>query len=161
MAEELQSLYEVLGVTRDASAQQIREAFLELAKIFHPDSNFYSEICSAALTNQNIARFKKITEAYNTLRSPTLRAKYDASLPPPLPNWETERPSAGRATSGVHSRTWDSFGQARAVQETRVEQADEELGISISEMMRRRSWWGRASGGLNLIVTAVRAAAKA
>lgn len=164
MAKQSQSFYELLGVTREASAQAIREAFLELAKIYHPDSNFYAEITSGPLTAQNIDAFKRITEAYNTLRSPVQRAKYDASLPPPLPTWEGERaereggPAA--TNSGVHRRTWDSFGHSQPVRGTTVEQSEDDLGISISEMMRRRSFWGRASGGLTSLVMAVRAAAK-
>ncbi len=160
MAKQAQSFYELLGVTREASSQAIREAFLELAKIYHPDSNFYAEITTGPLTAQNIDAFKRITEAYNTLRSPVQRAKYDASLPPPLPTWEADGAGAATAHSGVHRRTWDSFGQSQPMRATHVEQSEEDLGVSISEMMRRRSFWGRASGGLTSLVMAVRAAAK-
>lgn len=61
--------YEVLGVSRDASQDEIKRAFRELARRYHPDVN---------KDDPNAAeRFKEITEAYQVLGDPEKRAQYD------------------------------------------------------------------------------------
>lgn len=61
--------YEVLGVTRDADAKAIKNAFRDLAMKYHPDR---SKLPDAE------ARFKEIAEAYAILSDPKKRADYDA-----------------------------------------------------------------------------------
>jgi molecular chaperone DnaJ len=60
--------YSVLGVGRDASEAEIKKAYRKLAMEFHPDRNPAPEAEE---------RFKKITEAYEVLRDPDQRARYD------------------------------------------------------------------------------------
>lgn len=60
--------YEVLGVTRDATAEQIKKAYRRLAMKYHPD---VSEAQDSA------ERFKQIGEAYEVLHDPQKRAMYD------------------------------------------------------------------------------------
>ncbi|MCW2733311.1 MAG: DnaJ-class molecular chaperone with C-terminal Zn finger domain [Mycobacterium sp.] len=60
--------YEVLGVPRDASADQIQQAFRTLARKYHPDVN---KDPSAE------DRFKEINEAYHVLTDPDTRKRYD------------------------------------------------------------------------------------
>jgi len=60
--------YEVLGVPRTATADQIREAHRKLAKKFHPDLNKTPE---AATT------FKEVQEAYDLLSDEAKRRRYD------------------------------------------------------------------------------------
>jgi molecular chaperone DnaJ len=61
--------YEILGVARDASGDEIKQAYRTLARKHHPDvSHDKSE---AEL------RFKKINEAYEVLSDPNKRAQYD------------------------------------------------------------------------------------
>src|SRR5579872_820023 len=61
--------YEVLGVEREASAEQIKEAYKKLANANHPDRNPGDE---AAVT-----RFKEVSEAFKILKDPEKRARYD------------------------------------------------------------------------------------
>jgi curved DNA-binding protein len=60
--------YEVLGVSRDATADQIQQAFRTLARKYHPDVN--SDPGAED-------RFKDINEAYHVLSDPDTRTRYD------------------------------------------------------------------------------------
>jgi molecular chaperone DnaJ len=60
--------YEVLGVSRDATLDEIKAAFRSLARKYHPDVNKSPDA-------ENI--FKEINEAYSVLSDPEKRAAYD------------------------------------------------------------------------------------
>ncbi len=64
--------YHVLGVTPQADAAQIKQAYRKLAKQYHPDRNQGS-----AEAEQ---RFKQIQQAYETLGDEQNRSRYDESL---------------------------------------------------------------------------------
>jgi molecular chaperone DnaJ len=61
--------YDVLGITRGASEQDIKSAFRRLAKDCHPDRN--------ATDKSAEQRFKELNEAYEALKDPQKRAAYD------------------------------------------------------------------------------------
>lgn len=60
--------YGVLGVERNASADEIRSAYRKLARQYHPDVNAAADAA---------ARFKEITQAYEILSDPERRQRYD------------------------------------------------------------------------------------
>jgi molecular chaperone DnaJ len=60
--------YEVLGVSRDASAEEIKRAYRRLAKKYHPD---------VSKDGGSAEKFKEIAEAYEVLSDPAKRAQYD------------------------------------------------------------------------------------
>jgi curved DNA-binding protein len=60
--------YEVLGISRDATAEQIQQAFRTLARKHHPDVNKDPGAED---------RFKEINEAYHVLSDPNTRKRYD------------------------------------------------------------------------------------
>ncbi len=62
--------YQVLGVGRDAQSTEIKQAYRQLAKRYHPDRNQGSE--------EATQRFKQIHEAYEVLSNETTRQDYDA-----------------------------------------------------------------------------------
>lgn len=65
---EFKDYYSLLGVSRDASADDIKKAYRKLARKYHPD---VSQEPDAE------ARFKEVAEAYEALHDPEKRAAYD------------------------------------------------------------------------------------
>ena len=76
MAVKYQDYYEILGVTRDANQEQIHAAYRKLARKYHPDINKSSDAED---------KFKRIGEAYEVLRDPEKRKRYDTLGD----NWKT------------------------------------------------------------------------
>jgi molecular chaperone DnaJ len=61
--------YKVLGVSKNASADEIKKSYRKLARKYHPDANKGDAKAEE--------RFKEISEAYNTLSDSTRRKEYD------------------------------------------------------------------------------------
>src|SRR5260370_1182479 len=61
--------YEVLGVSKNASAEELKRAYRKLALQFHPDRNPNDP--------QSEARFKEVNEAYEVLSDQSKRQRYD------------------------------------------------------------------------------------
>ena len=90
-----------MGVSRDATPEQVKQAYRKLARKFHPD---------VSKEKDAEARFKEVGEAYEVLRDPEKRAAYDqlGKGPPPgesfqpPPDWGSgfEFRGAGHAGPG-------------------------------------------------------------
>ena len=65
MAGSTPDYYKTLGVSKDASADDIKKAFRKLARTHHPDAG------------GDEAKFKEINEAYEVLSDPQKRKMYD------------------------------------------------------------------------------------
>jgi curved DNA-binding protein CbpA len=70
--------YEILGITRQATTADIKAAYYQLAKKFHPDRHRNTE--HGDLRGKLEALLSLITQAYDTLSEPSQRAAYDDRL---------------------------------------------------------------------------------
>jgi curved DNA-binding protein len=101
MAVQYKDYYQVLGVARTASEDEIRKAFRKLAREYHPD------VAKDKKTAED--KFKEINEAYEVLSDAEKRKKYDelganwkqgAEFRPP-PGWSGEGQRRRRRSSGA------------------------------------------------------------
>lgn len=105
---QFKDYYEVMGLKRDATVEQIRRAYRVLARKFHPDVNKAAD---------SEARFKELGEAYEVLKDPEKRAAYDQlganwktgqDFRPP-PDWGTGTEAAGGTYSDAEAAQFSDF----------------------------------------------------
>jgi len=95
--------YNILGVSRTASSEEIKKAYRGLAMRWHPDKNPEDKGAPH--------RFKDITAAYRCLSNPEERAKYDRLGPLYTPDGRPPRPEEVSAVAGT---LWGNlFGRRR------------------------------------------------
>jgi tetratricopeptide (TPR) repeat protein len=87
--------FEVLGLARNATDAQVKEAYFRLARRFHPD--VHHDPALADLRDKIEAIFVRLGEAYEVLRNPRIRAKYESQIAPaptPAPAPSAPAPAA-------------------------------------------------------------------
>lgn len=100
MATATRDFYDVLGVGREASTDEIRRAYRKLARKYHPDVNK-----EAGAEEQ----FKEISEAYEVLSDPDKRKQYDRFGPA----WRQAAASGGGGPSGFGGFDGPGFSDIR------------------------------------------------
>jgi curved DNA-binding protein len=102
--QDFRNYYELLGVTRDASPEDIKKSFRRLARQYHPDLNPGDKVAEE--------KFKDISEAYDILSDVSKRAQYDQFTK----SWRKKR---GGQADGFWGNNWNS---------DRHNKPDEDLG---------------------------------
>ncbi|KKQ73414.1 MAG: Heat shock protein DnaJ domain protein [Berkelbacteria bacterium GW2011_GWB1_38_5] len=94
--------YEVLGVSKNASPDEIKRAYRKLALRYHPDKN---------KDHSNGERFKEINEAYQVLSNPQKKAQYDQFGSSDNFNYDDQsNPFSGFSGQGGQSSGWGFSG---------------------------------------------------
>ncbi len=105
---EFKDYYKVMGVARDATEAQIKQAYRKLARKYHPD---------VSKEKDAEARFKELGEAYEVLKSPEKRAAYDQlgqgprpgeDFRPP-PDWGAGFEFSGAGAGGGRGQDYSDF----------------------------------------------------
>ena len=89
--------YQILGLTRTATEEDIQNAYYKLTAQYHPDVN-----------PEGGDKFKRINKAYETLRDPEKRKEYNATLSGGTP----KPPKSGGGTSGERGGRGETGSQA-------------------------------------------------
>ena len=135
----MKDYYQILGILETASQEDIRQAYLQLALIWHPDRHAGEppgRIASAT------ASCKEIGEAYGVLSDPAKKADYDWSLrrnrvsPSPRPSGSSaSAAAAGRPPAGRPSSTGRQSSRTSGGPRGSATRAD-------SSYSRERNWGG-------------------
>ena len=116
MAESKKNYYEILGVSKTASADEIKSAYRKLAKQYHPD--LHPGDAAAA------EKFKEINEANETLSDAQKRKQYD---------FELEHPGMGSGGFGGFSGFGGGNGAGGAAQSKVGEDIQKEMTLSFMD----------------------------
>jgi curved DNA-binding protein CbpA len=170
--DDAENYYQVLDLSRDAEAGEIKRAYHGLAKRFHPD-RFHKGTDPSVYARIEDA-FARISQAYETLKDQQMRTAYDRSLaqssrasqpkpsPPPPPKQEQESPGAKTATKNSAASTGMPWARqpSNAAQPEEIyqqgmsalQQGNQTLALSFlgeaarlqPKMARYRAQYGRA-----------------
>lgn len=147
MAVQYKDYYEVLGVAKTASQEEIRKAFRKLAREHHPD------VAKDKKTSE--AKFREINDANEVLGDPEKRKKYDELGA----NWNSTGGRGGHAHPGWGGMKTPSGGdygsfneffeafmganqprgagrRARSEETTRAQNVETEVHVSVEEALR-------------------------
>lgn len=81
LVEEInKNFYEVMGISQQATSQEIKRAFRNLSIVLHPDKNDAEDA--------NV-QFRNLVSIYEVLKDPSKREKYNKVLKDGLPNWKS------------------------------------------------------------------------
>ncbi|MFJ8078056.1 DnaJ C-terminal domain-containing protein [Streptomyces sp. NPDC096176] len=136
--------YDVLGLRRGASQEEIQQAFRKLARKYHPDVN---------KDPQAEERFKELNEAYSVLSDPDTRRRYDRfgedfrRVPE---DWEEQMAGAGVGARGAGRSAWstgDGGGRVRFVSEGEGFEGFEGSGIDFEDLFGGMFGRGGVRGG--------------
>ncbi len=142
MSVKFRDYYEILGVKRDATEDQIRQAFRKLARKYHPDVNPDDKTAED--------KFKEINEAYEVLSDSDKRRRYDrlganwkdgAEFTPP-PDFTYSQGdvsdifSGGGVFSDFFEMLFGESSQPRKARTARGEDAQAEMTISLEDAHR-------------------------
>jgi curved DNA-binding protein len=134
---EYRDYYQIMGVARTATADEIKKSYRRLARKYHPD---------VSKEKDAEKRFKEVQEAYEVLKDPEKRAAYD-QLGSDYKQGQQFRPPPDWG-SGFEFRGGPRQGRARAGA-SHTEEFEDAEGFSdfFSSLFGQRGFGGGAGGG--------------
>ena len=115
--------YEVLGVSKDATADEIKKAYRKKARLLHPD---YAG-------PESEEAFKELSVAYETLLDPQKRQMYDLGGPDAVRGGGSPFGGAGGGFSDIFDAMFSGFSGQASGPAPRVRRGSDQLiGVEIS-----------------------------
>lgn len=157
MSSHIHDYYNILGVSKSASPEEIQKVYRRLAKLYHPDIN---------KDKGAEDKFKKITEAYEVLKDPDSRRKYDTfgnawnntnhyASPTGWQNIDLNFGDFGQKASSSFSSIFDTFFKKSGSRNSYKTKTNENYKSSVanSEIFVNISPWEAVLGAIILIST--------
>jgi len=158
--------FELLGVSHSATADEVRDAFFERSKIFHPDRYFKKELGPYAALLTEI--YKRIVAAHDVLRDAKLRGSYQRTLadtgaaakqsafaPRPKPAAKPAAPApAGRGSSLRNRLGLQSPGLVLDSLQKQLEQSRARARKHFESALQQKAtgYWARAAQLVELAI---------
>ena len=119
--------YAVLGLGRDATTEEVKAVYRQLARTFHPDANVEATKAEDFAAAEH---FKKITEAYTVLSDPEKRALYDHWGE----SWREAKTKGRRSPARQRARSVPTSqpGRKRRLQDDHLEHTERRLDVSVA-----------------------------
>lgn len=127
--KQTSSFYELLGISENVGLSDIKQAYRQLARKYHPD------VCPPEQAEEYTRRFIEVQEAYETLSDPRRKNLYDSYM-------------SGRIHSGVSgTKRWDYTEEELAKEEWRlrweVQLSDLKQRANFKDAGQASSWGAR------------------
>ena len=124
----LKNHFEVLGVLRASGPDEVKAAYLALARRFHPDA--LGDTACAQLEEKARAIFVRVTDAYRILRGSSSRARYEEKLD------RATRPRAGSVVSTPPASMPAAAPASPTAGAASAEPAAEEPPVPLADLLR-------------------------
>ncbi len=119
--QNFRNYYEILGVARDASVDEIKQAYRRLARKYHPDLNPGDKAAEE--------KFKDIGEAYEVLSDTSKRSQYDQ-----FSRFWKQRGFAGKAARSAAA----GWGESRTTTRDEIDFEVEDFNSFVDQLLGRR-----------------------
>lgn len=128
--QNFRNYYQILGVSRDASVEEIKKVYRRLARQYHPDLNPGDKEAEE--------KFKDIGEAYNILSDPEKRSQYDEYSQ----FWKQKGFGGKKGSPMAGIKTWGSRVAGRAQTQTQTKPVDfgdyADFNTFVDQLLGRR-----------------------
>ncbi len=124
--QNFRNYYDILGVARDASNDEIKKAYRKMARQYHPDLNPGDKVAEE--------KFKALGEAYEVLSDTTKRAQYDQFGK----FWKQRGFQSGSQTTRTAGRNWSNRGTSVAADDMDFSQFPN-FNDFVEQLLNRRT----------------------
>jgi tetratricopeptide (TPR) repeat protein len=135
--------FELLGIERKATENEVKEAYFRLARRFHPDTPLDPALQDLRGKRENV--FLRLGAAYETLRNPASRAQYERMVDPRSPRRHHEPPAGpGTPPSGTPPFAKpdpEAERLAAAEAEERQRRAAQKAVPAATKLMKDEKYW--------------------